>query len=65
MKWQVLDDELQSQKHCVQVQIIGFSVIPIRNHSIITIKDNSNLIALYFIQELRHNAKSENFSEPF
>ena len=63
MNWQVLDEELQSQnfERGAEVQIIT----PIRNRSVIPIKDNSNLIVLYFIQELRHNSKLENFSESF
>ena len=40
-------------KLCIQVHIISFSITPIRNHLIILIKDGSNLIIFYFIQQLR------------
>ena len=52
-------------KFCIQVHIISFSITPIRNHSIILIKDGSNLIIFYYIQQLRHSSKLKSFSELF
>ena len=52
-------------KFCVQVHIISFSVTPSRNHLIILIKDGSNLIIFYFIQQLHHASYLKNFSELF
>ena len=48
--WQVLDENLQSQNFVyMQVHIARFSITPIRDHSIIVIKDSLNLIIFYFI----------------
>ena len=52
-------------KFCIQVHIISSSITPIRNHLTILIKDGSNLIIFYFIQQLRHSSKLNNFSELF
>ena len=52
-------------KFCIQVHIIRFSITPIRNHLIILIKDCSNLIIFYFIQQLCHSSKLKNFLELF
>ena len=52
-------------KFCIQVHIISFSITPIRNHLIILIKDGSNLIISYYIQQLRHSSKLKKFSELF
>ena len=52
-------------KFCIQVHIISFSIIPIRNHLIILIKDGSNLSVFYFIQQLCHSPKLKNFPELF
>ena len=52
-------------KFCMQVHIINFSITPIRNHLIILIKDGSNLIIFYFVQQLRRSPKLKNFSKLF
>ena len=48
-------------KFCVQMHIISFSITQIRNHLIILIKDGSNLIIFYFIQQLRYSSKLKTF----
>ena len=57
--------EATESKFCIHVQIIRFSITPIRNHLIILIKDGSKLIIFYFIQQLRHSSELKNFSELF
>ena len=57
--------EATESKLCIQMQIIRISITPIRNDSIILIKDNSNSIIFYFIQELCHRSKLKNVSEVF
>ena len=52
-------------KFCIQVPIIRFSITPTRNQLIVQIKDGSNLIIFYFIQQLRHSSKLKNFLELF
>ena len=58
--------EATESKLCIHVHIIRFSITPIRNHSIIVIKYDSNLLIIfYFIQQLCHSSKLKNFSEFF
>ena len=52
-------------KFSIQVHIISFSITQIRNHLTILIKDGSNLIIFYYIQQLCHSSKLKNFSELF